>query len=77
MKRVTMTKSSKNYSKAMGRLNEILDNIDRSDVSIDELADQVVEAADLLKTCKKILTDTDAKVREVLEGLDEEFEVEE
>jgi len=72
-----MTKSTKNYSKAMLRLNEILENIDKSDVSIDELADQVVEAAGLLKTCRKILTDTEAKVNDVLEGLDDEFAEEE
>ena len=72
-----MTKSSKNYSTAMDRLNEILDSIDRSDVPIDELADQVVEAAGLLKTCKKILTDTEAKVKDVIEDLEEEFGEEE
>ena len=68
-----MTKSTKKYSKAMERLNEILDNIDRNDVSIDDLADQVVEAADLLKTCKKLLTDTESRVKDVLEGLEGEF----
>ena len=72
-----MTKSSKNYSTAMDRLNEILDSIDRSDVPIDELADQVVEEAGLLKTCKKILTDTEAKVKDVIEDLEEEFGEEE
>ncbi len=72
-----MTKSSKSYTEAMERLNEILENIDNSEVPIDELADQVVEAAGLLKSCKKILTDTEAKVKNVLEDLDGEFNEEE
>ena len=69
-----MTKDTKTYSEAMERLNTILENIDQSNVPIDELADQVVEAAGLLKKCKKILTDTEAKVNDVLKDLDSEFE---
>ena len=69
----------KSYGEAMERLNEILEHIDESDVPIDELAEQVTEAAGLLKMCKKILADTEAKVHHVLEDLEEEFseEVEE
>jgi exodeoxyribonuclease VII small subunit len=68
-----MTKATRTYKEAMGRLDQILENIDQSDISIDELADQVVEAAELLKRCKKILTDTEAKVKNVLEDLETEF----
>ena len=73
-----MAKSEKtneaSYAASMERLNVILENIDRSDVPIDELAAEVMEAADLLKHCKKILTSTEAKVKNVLEDLEAEFE---
>ncbi len=72
-----MTDSSVTYKSAMTRLDEILEGIDRSEVPVDELATQVVEAAGLLKTCKKILTQTEAKVHEVLEELNTEFKEEE
>jgi exodeoxyribonuclease VII small subunit len=69
-----MTKDTKTYGDAMERLNTILEAIDQSDIPIDELADQVVEAAGLLKTCKKILTDTEGKVKDVLKDLESEFD---
>ncbi len=65
-----MTKESKTYKEAMERLDAILENIDQSDVPIDELAGQVMEAAGLLKRCKKILTETEGKVKNILEDLD-------
>jgi exodeoxyribonuclease VII small subunit len=68
-----MTKDTKTYKEAMERLDTILEKIDNSDVPIDELADQVMEAAKLLKKCKSILTDTETKVKEVLGGLESEF----
>jgi exodeoxyribonuclease VII small subunit len=69
-----MTEKNKTYSQAMKRLDEILEDIDASDVPVDELADKVVEAAGLLKACRKLLSDTEAKVTEVLEDLNAEFQ---
>ncbi len=63
-----------NYQESMDRLEEILESIDSSEVNVDDLADQVSEAAGLLKTCKKILTKTEKDVNTALETLDEEFE---
>ena len=58
------------YSEAVKRLEEILENVDRSDVGIDELADLVKEASDLIKTCRGILTSTEQNVQEALEDLE-------
>jgi len=58
------------YSEAVKRLEEILENVDRSDVGIDELADLVKEASDLIKTCRGILTSTEKNVQEALEDLE-------
>jgi exodeoxyribonuclease VII small subunit len=58
------------YSEAIKRLEEILENVDRSNVGIDELADLVKEASDLIKNCRSILTSTEQNVQESLEELE-------
>jgi exodeoxyribonuclease VII small subunit len=65
--------STLNYSQAIERLDEILEDIDESRVPIDTLAERVVEAAGLLKRCKSVLTETEAKVRDVLKDLETDF----
>ena len=68
-----MKEERKSYSEAIARLDEILEDIDQSKVPIDVLAERVVEAAGLLKRCKSVLTETEAKVKDVLQDLDKEF----
>jgi len=68
-----MKEDRKSYSEAIGRLDEILEDIDQSKVPIDVLAERVVEAAGLLKRCKSVLTETEAKVKDVLQDLEKEF----
>ena len=68
-----MKSSQLNYADAIKRLDEILEDIDQSRIPIDALAERVVEAAGLLKLCKSLLTETEAKVRDVLEGLEKDF----
>ena len=68
-----MKEERKSYSEAIARLDEILEDIDRSQIPIDALAERVVEAAGLLKRCKSVLTETEAKVKDVLQDLDKEF----
>lgn len=65
------------YAEAIKRLDEILEDIDQSRVPIDALAGRVVEAAALLKRCKSVLTETEAKVRDVLQELESDFGEEE
>lgn len=64
-------KRSGRYADAMERLQEILREIDNSEVGIDELADRVEEASGLLKLCREILTGTEAAVEAALKGLEE------
>jgi exodeoxyribonuclease VII small subunit len=59
------------YSEAVKRLEDILENIDRSNVSVDELADLVKEASDLIKNCRSILKNTEQSVQESLKSLGE------
>jgi len=65
-----MSSANIKYSEAVKRLEEILENVDRSNVGIDELADLVKEASDLIKTCRNILTNTERNVQESLEDLE-------
>ncbi len=58
----------------MNRLEEILSKIDRSDVSVDELAAQVEEATTLLRECKTILSETERNVQSALSVLNGETE---
>jgi exodeoxyribonuclease VII small subunit len=68
-----MKEVKQSYSEAIARLDAILEDIDQSKVPIDVLAERVVEAAGLLKRCKSVLTETEAKVKDVLQDLDKEF----
>jgi len=65
-----MSSANIKYSEAVKRLEEILENVDRSNVGIDELADLVKEASDLIKNCRSILTNTEQNVQEALEELE-------
>jgi exodeoxyribonuclease VII small subunit len=66
-----MSSANVKYSEAVMRLEEILESIDRSDVCIDELADLVKEAADLIKICRAVLKNTEDSVQESLKALEE------
>ncbi len=68
-----MTDAPLSYGEAVKRLDAILEDIDQSRVPIDVLAERVMEAAALLRRCKSVLTDTEAKVREVLQDLEQDF----
>ena len=61
------------YSESIKKLDAILEDLDQSRIPIDVLAEKVLEAASLLKQCKNMLTETEAKVRDVLQGLETDF----
>jgi len=67
-----MSSANVKYSEAVKRLEEILESIDRSDVGVDELADLVKEASDLIKVCRSILKNTEQSVQDSLKNLNEE-----
>jgi len=69
--------TQKNYTEAIERLDEILEQIDQNEVPLDELAARVEEASGLLKFCKDVLTRTEAKVSGVLDELEKDFGEEE
>ncbi|MEN8138445.1 MAG: exodeoxyribonuclease VII small subunit, partial [Bacteroidota bacterium] len=58
-----MAKKDVKYEDAISELEEIVDKIENSDISVDELSDKVKRASELIKVCKSILHKTDAEVQ--------------
>ena len=61
------------YEKSMEELTGILTDIDDTEIPIDQLVNKVTRGAELLIKCKKKLTDTETKVKEILNELEQAF----
>ena len=57
------------YSKAVERLDEIIAKIESDDVDVDELAQKVKEAVDLIKTCKAKIDKAQLEVKNIVEEM--------
>ena len=55
------------YSKAMERLEQIIQKIENDQVDIDELSDNVKEALGLVKICKDKIEKAELEVKEVVQ----------
>ncbi|MCB9772030.1 MAG: exodeoxyribonuclease VII small subunit [Candidatus Omnitrophica bacterium] len=56
------------YSKAVKKLDEILSKIETEQIDVDELADNVKEAVELLKVCKNKIEKAQLDVKKVVDG---------
>lgn len=56
------------YSKAVKKLDEILAKIETEQIDVDELADNVKEAVNLLKVCKNKIEKAQMEVKKVVDG---------
>ena len=67
-------KDSLKYGDARRKLEEILKEIEGNEVDVDDLADRVKEAAQLIKLCREKLQKTRLEVEKVVSqmGLDQE-----
>jgi len=63
-----------NYSKAFEELQQIVADIEEGETGVDELAEKVKRAAELIRICKAKLTSTGEDVNKILEMLDQEGE---
>ena len=59
-----------NYKEAFEELQKIVSEIEQGEISVDELADKVKRAAQLIKICKTKLTTTEEDVNKILKELD-------
>jgi exodeoxyribonuclease VII small subunit len=59
------------YQESITKLEEILQQLDDSELGVDELAEKVEEASKLLKSCQSILLDTEKKVNKTLSEIED------
>ncbi len=55
-----------NYTKALSRLNEIVEEMESDELDIEKISKLVKESSTLLKACKKALTSTEEEINEVI-----------
>lgn len=60
-----------NYTEAFAELQNIISDIEREEVTVDELAEKVKRAAELIKICKSKLSATEEDVKKILAELED------
>lgn len=61
-----MSTKPKNYSDAIAELEEIAEDMEQSEIDVDQLAEKARRGAELIKFCKAQLTKADLEVSSVL-----------
>jgi len=65
-----MTMSEKiNYTKAFEELQQIVEEMEQGEITVDELSDKVKRATQLIKICKTKLRSTEEDVNKILREL--------
>jgi exodeoxyribonuclease VII small subunit len=59
-----------NYTEAFQELQIIVTEIEKGEISVDELSQKVKRASELIKICKMKLTTTEEDVNKILKELD-------
>jgi len=67
-----MAKKSMTYSEAVTAVEDILRLIETGELDVDELAEKVNQASELLKLCKGKLFRTEKEIEKILKEMDEE-----
>jgi len=65
-----MAKKNLSYSEAITTIDEILQQIETGELDVDELAEKVKQASELLKLCKGKLFSTEKEVEKVLKEIE-------
>ena len=58
------------YTKAFEELEQIVQEIEEGEITVDTLSEKVKRAAELIKICKKKLTTTEENVNQILRELE-------
>ena len=61
-----MENNEMKYEKAVSELEEIVDKMERDELDIDQLSEQMKRAKVLVKLCKDKLTKTDEEIKKLL-----------
>ena len=67
-----MTKKNLSYSEAVATIDEILQQIETGELDVDELAEKVKQASELLKLCRRKLFSTEKEVEKILKEMEGE-----
>lgn len=62
-----MSKKKQTYTSALEELQKIIEEIQAEEVSIDDLAEKVKKASELIRFCKEKLRATEEELGDVLE----------
>ena len=62
----------KNYTDAFNELNEIVNELEEGEISVDELSEKVKRASELIEFCQQKLASTEEDVNSILKDLEEE-----
>jgi exodeoxyribonuclease VII small subunit len=65
-----MSKKNLSYSEAVATIDEILQQIETGELDVDELAEKVKQASELLKLCKSKLYATEKEIEKVLKEME-------
>lgn len=61
-----VAKKKETYSQAIARLELIVRQIDNNELEIDELADKIKEANEIISFCNNKLTKADEEIKKIL-----------
>jgi len=61
-----------NYEEAFNELQDIVEEIEKGEISVDTLSEKVKRAAQLIKICKTKLSSTEEDVNKILKELDDD-----
>lgn len=67
-----MAKKAFKYKDGLEELQQIVQEIEENEISVDELAKKVKRASDLLKLCKDMLEKTEEEVNTILNKSEDE-----
>jgi exodeoxyribonuclease VII small subunit len=66
-----MTKKA-SYEKQVEELESIIEEMESGEISIDQLSAKVKRAAQLIKSCREVLENTESEVDEILKGINKD-----
>ncbi|MCF8381683.1 MAG: exodeoxyribonuclease VII small subunit [Bacteroidales bacterium] len=62
-----MAKKTITYNEAVKEIEEILQNLEEEELDVDQLADKVKRATELIHYCKSKLKNTEAEINKILD----------
>ncbi len=66
-----MTKKKLSYNEAISEIEEILDQMEKEDLDVDELSAKVKRVSDLISLCRNKLRTTEAEVEKILDEMEQ------